>query len=289
MQISKLLLHPKNRQQLDLIGSGNMHAYILVGAIGAGKTTVALAYAAEILGIKDASQSPAVLLIGADEQDIRLEDIKEIKKFLKTKTTGTAAIRRIVLIVNAHTMNDESQNALLKSLEEPPEDTVIILTAAYIHGLKETIHSRSAIIELLPINRTDVIDYFTKQARYDSQAISRAYMVTGGQIGLMETLLEDGEHPLLQAISEAKQLLSKGHFERLTAVDSFAKDRARVALLLQAFVTIAHSGLAASASAGDIAKSQKWYNILARTQYAQHGNMHNANTKLLLTNLFSSI
>lgn len=289
MPIADLLLHEKNRRQLAALEKGNMHAVILVGPMGYGKETIAKSWVADILQINQADAHPQVLLIGNTEESIKLDDIKQVKSFLQLKTTGTHSIRRAVIIVDAHAMNDESQNALLKSLEEPPEDTLIILTTAYMQGLKQTIVSRSAVVELLPISKLETTEYFVSHNGALAADVNKAYMVTGGQSGLMTMLLRNADHPLLTAIEDAKALLSYSQFERLAAVDKLTKDRQQASLFLRALVTIAQAGFVTSVASGDGAKQTKWLQIITEGHQAQAAVLANANLKLILTKLFVSI
>lgn len=275
--------------QLDALRQGNMHAVILAAPMGYGKQTVATAWIADVLHISQAHTHQSVLVIGGGEESLKLEDIKQVKNFLQLKTTGVNAIRRAILILDAHTMNDESQNALLKSLEEPPEDTVIVLTAAYTHSLKQTIVSRSAIVELLPLHEAEITAYFMSHFPDQESEVQKAYKVTNGNVGLMDALLRDTEHPLLTAIDEAKNLLSQSQFERLIAIDKLVKDRQQVLLLLQALITIAQAGFTAAATSNDNTKHKKWLLIIEQVHQAQAAALANANLKLLMTRLFVSI
>jgi DNA polymerase-3 subunit delta' len=86
---------------------------------------------------------------------IKINSIRNIKKFLSIdyKEIGY----RFVLISDAHLMNDESQNALLKNLEEPPSDVIFILTTSAISKLRPTIISRCWRINFDPLSEDKII------------------------------------------------------------------------------------------------------------------------------------
>jgi DNA polymerase-3 subunit delta' len=63
---------------------------------------------------------------------------------------------RIVLISDAHLMNEEAQNALLKNLEEPPEGIIFILSTPFPGQLRETIRSRCWIINFQPLKTSEI-------------------------------------------------------------------------------------------------------------------------------------
>ena len=85
---------------------------------------------------------------------IKISSIRDIRKFLSMEYSDVKF--RFVLISNAHLMNEESQNALLKNLEEPPGGIIFILTTPYPERLRETIRSRCWLINFLPLKTEDV-------------------------------------------------------------------------------------------------------------------------------------
>jgi DNA polymerase-3 subunit delta' len=90
---------------------------------------------------------------------IKINSIRDVKKFLSIdyKEIGY----RFVLISDAHLMNEEAQNALLKSLEEPPADVIFVLSTSNISKLRSTIISRCWRINFDPLN-VDEIFYVLK-------------------------------------------------------------------------------------------------------------------------------
>lgn len=93
---------------------------------------------------------------------IKVTSIRDINKFLSLQFEET--FYRFILISDAHLMNEISQNALLKNLEEPPEKVIFILTTPYPELLRETIRSRCWALNFNPLNQEDLkqilIDYF---------------------------------------------------------------------------------------------------------------------------------
>lgn len=93
---------------------------------------------------------------------IKVNSIRAINKFLSLQFD--ASCHRFVIISNAHLMNETSQNALLKNLEEPPESVIFILTTPYPELLRETIRSRCWALYFSPLSESEVsnilIDYF---------------------------------------------------------------------------------------------------------------------------------
>ncbi|MEI7812518.1 MAG: hypothetical protein WCJ01_08845 [Ignavibacteria bacterium] len=86
---------------------------------------------------------------------IKISSIREIKKFVSINYDEIKY--RLIIISNAHLMNDEAQNALLKNLEEPPEGIIFILLTNNKNQLLDTIISRSWVIDFEPLQESHVI------------------------------------------------------------------------------------------------------------------------------------
>ncbi len=133
------------------IAEGPAHAYLFHGPAGVGKRTAALAFAAELIG--DAQRvarraHPDVYLVEPVGDQIRIDDVRELRRDLHMRPFE--AQRRVYLLFNADTMNEDAADALLKDLEEPPSYAVIVLVADDLGPLPETIRSRC---QLVPFRR----------------------------------------------------------------------------------------------------------------------------------------
>jgi DNA polymerase-3 subunit delta' len=85
---------------------------------------------------------------------IKISSIREIGKFLSLNYSDVKY--RVIIVSDSHLMNEESQNALLKNLEEPPEGVIFILLTPYPDLLRETIKSRCWSINLQPLVNDDI-------------------------------------------------------------------------------------------------------------------------------------
>ena len=283
--MSNLLIHPKTQSQLELTIKGGAHAILITGQPGAGKSTVAKDIASKLLQTK-LDNAPYFLRVTPDGKSVSIEQIRDLQKFVQLKTTGTNEIRRVAVIDQADTMTTEAQNALLKLLEEPPEDTVLLLTASKPHQLKPTIHSRLQTVQLLAPTKTATLDYFMKQGKTGTE-IERAFMLSNGQVGLMTALLENiDEHALANSITTAKELYGMSPFERLTQVDALSKDKDGLSNLLFACKRICITALEQAAAKAQQKQVQSWHRQLSLVLGAEESLKHNPNTKLLLTDLF---
>lgn len=92
--------------------------------------------------------------------DIKISSIRQIKK--EIYLTGLKGKKKIFLISNSDLMNPQSSNAFLKILEEPPGDSLIILTTSRLNAMLSTITGRCQKIRFDPIKKEDLTNYLLK-------------------------------------------------------------------------------------------------------------------------------
>lgn len=98
----------------------------------------------------EAGTHPDFLLVVSEERQIRIEEIRNIADALSFKPFEGR--KKIVVIDDAETMNISAANAFLKTLEEPPDDSVIILVSSKPDRLPDTIRSRCSRINFVPLS-----------------------------------------------------------------------------------------------------------------------------------------
>jgi len=111
---------------------------------------------------------------------IKINSIRDIKKFLSLNYEDIKY--RIVLVSRAHLMNEESQNALLKNLEEPPEGVIFILCTAYPDKLRETIRSRCWNIHFQPFTNSELVFILQKYFSVEEYSAQEVAQFAGGSI-----------------------------------------------------------------------------------------------------------
>lgn len=145
------------------------HALLLVGAEGIGKRTLAYALAAAwlcpnrtpeghctacavCLRWSEEGQHPDVRVLRPDPDQIKIDAVREVRQWMGF--APALAPFRIVIVEEAHRLNPAAANALLKTLEEPPEHYAFMLTATASDLLLATIRSRCRILRLatLPVD-----------------------------------------------------------------------------------------------------------------------------------------
>jgi DNA polymerase-3 subunit delta' len=286
-----ILLQPIVQIGLNHFKASQAHALLISGPAGAGKGFIASRFVADLLGIKPEKlpSNPAYLHINANGGAIGIETIRELQHFIQLRTIGKGKIRRAIIIENAETMTTEAQNALLKLLEEPPLDTVIIMTENGEKRLKPTIYSRLQRIALTPPPKAMVLKHFLKQG-FSQDEIQRTYYLANGQIGLMSNLLQsDKEDILTEQVAVAKQIFSSSLYERLIMIDSLSQKKDGLESLLYALKQVARAMLIQNIEKHDTKAITAWSKRFKNIYNAEASLSKNPNTKLLLSNLLINL
>jgi DNA polymerase-3 subunit delta' len=130
------------------------HAFIVTGGTGARRAAFALDAAALLLGGAEGRVSeriaegncPDLIVLAPDGDSIKTEQVTELSASLRSKPFS--ADRMVAIIENADVMTPQSQNKLLKTLEEPAPGTVLLLQSDNPERLLQTIRSRCIILRL---------------------------------------------------------------------------------------------------------------------------------------------
>lgn len=287
-ELDILVLHEATKAQLEHFVAKPSHAVLLVGPDGIGKTAIAERLICELLHVPAGGlhNHPHITTVRAEGSSISIEAIRTLQKFLQLKTIGSAPLRRAVIVEHAQALTTEAQNAFLKVLEEPPADTVLLLTADGPRSLLPTILSRVQTIAVHTPAEADVATLMTTSGK-DATVQRQAYFLSGGLPGLLCALLAGDEtHPLLASVDQAKQLLQQSTFERLACVDGLSKQKEAAHGVVSALERIAEAMLSQAAAKGEASRIKQWHRIRKQALEAREGLEQSANAKLTLSNLF---
>lgn len=231
------------------------HAYLFCGPPGLGRRTLALRFAqavncptpsapGEPCGACrdcrqiDAMQHPDLTIIeptvkDPDDKDrlipspnglIRIDQIRDVQKAINLKPYQ--ARYRILIFKNFDKANDESSNALLKTLEEAPVRAILILTTENPEQLLPTIISRCEVLRLRPLPITDVEADLTQQGVDADRARLLAH-ISGGRPGFARRLLQDdsllGERE--EHLNDLQTLMRASRVEKFAYADRISKDK----------------------------------------------------------------
>ncbi len=180
------------------------HAYIFYGPENIGKTTVAKGLANYLESGKfEISEKPLQdsKVFSPENGLIGIDQMRELKVFLSRKPIISK--RKVVIIESANLLNDQAQNALLKSAEEPPKDSLIIITMQNPESLIPTLASRFQKIYFGEPSSKKVMAFFEKENRKD---FKEAVEMFGGKVGLIFSHFESDK--FREEITSIKKYLS---------------------------------------------------------------------------------
>ena len=161
MALERILDQPRAADLLRraLASDRVAHAYAFVGPSGAGRMTTALAFAEELLG-SASRQHPDLHVIvptapetsARGARAIRIGAIRELER--QASLRPAMACRKVFVLDEAERMTGEAPQAFLKTLEEPPAATVIILILPRARAVPATVLSRCQVVRFAPRDDT---------------------------------------------------------------------------------------------------------------------------------------
>lgn len=166
-----------------------VHAYLLVGPEAVGKKEVAAELANWVLGRKeggtDLSQDFQIKFVertydektGKKHKDILIKQIHEVREYLSHHAFISSY--KVVIIDEAENMNVEASNALLKTLEEPSEKSLIILLVSNEKNLLPTIVSRCQVVRFYPVSIHEIYEALVKKGAKRDLALEIARLSFG--------------------------------------------------------------------------------------------------------------
>lgn len=170
------------------------HSYLFVGIEGIGKKEIAKEFAKMLLCISDnkycntcksciefdSNNNPDFLYIEPEGNSVKIEQIRYIQRKIQEKPI--ISNKKVYIINDADKMTTEAQNCLLKTLEEPPEYSTIILIGSNENMFLSTIKSRCMIIHFSKIEDEKIRKYL--EEKYELKDISTNMLeIFQGSIG----------------------------------------------------------------------------------------------------------
>jgi len=197
---------PKAAKLLDRAHtSGKLaHAFLFRGPAGVGKRQAAVAFGARI-NCQTPNEGnacalcascrkfftgnhPDLLLVEPDGAAIKIGQIRELKKALAFPPYE--ARHRVAVLLDIHAMRREAANSLLKTLEEPPADTILILTGDEAGDILPTILSRCQTIPFFPLPYQQLAQTLTTEDALSAEESFALAAAAEGSLGRARDLLK---------------------------------------------------------------------------------------------------
>ena len=173
------------------------HAYILHGEEGMGKKLLASAFAKTLQcaegGIRPCNQcmscmqaesgnQPDIIWVTHEKLSISVDDIRvQVNSDIQIKPFSSPY--KIYIIDTAEKLTEQAQNALLKTMEEPPEYAVLLLLVNNINLILPTILSRCVVLNLKPVDKKLIRDFLMERHQVPDYVAEVAAGFSGGNVG----------------------------------------------------------------------------------------------------------
>jgi len=205
------------------------HAYIFSGVRGVGKTTSARILAKALNCVKGPTAEPdgtcdscreisagtSLDVLEIDAASNRgIDQIRELREMVRYAPASSRY--KVVILDEAHQLTDEASNALLKTLEEPPERVVFILATTRAEDLVETIKSRAQLFQFRALSFKEIAEEIERIAREEKLTIEPGAVAVLARAA--EGSLRDGLSLLEQAIAYSGEAITDAQVRELLGV-----------------------------------------------------------------------
>jgi DNA polymerase-3 subunit delta' len=215
----------QNARQQDRLA----HAYLLTGQPGSGKRQLATDFAALLQNVpaNEVWKHPDVYAAEPESKSRRIviEQIRELERGLQMRSTRGG--RKIGVIFDADRMQPQASNAFLKTLEEPPAQSLLLLVTAYPELLLDTIISRCILLPLAPSAKpmpteaeTQLIEALARYFQSKTAGLSGVY----GLVRTFTALLQ-AEREKISAANEAELKGEEKLYKQTTEAGKWLEDR----------------------------------------------------------------
>lgn len=232
------------------------HAYLFTGPSGIGRRTLALRFAQSLNCLKspvpsqpcrkcptckriEQMQHPDLIVVQSEHEGetLRIDQVRELQHTLSL--APYEARYRIALILRFEEAHSSAANAMLKTLEEPPEHAIVILTANSAENLLPTIASRCEVLRLRSLSMNETVNGLKTLRGMPGEEAERLAHISDGRPGYAIRLFEQ---PTLLGqrqrwLDELVQLIVNSRRDRFASAKEIADDKEGLRNKLQVWLT----------------------------------------------------
>lgn len=196
------------------------HAHLIVGDNGIGKSKLGDIFSSLILGkewfrphVDSIEYRPKKATIGVDEVRDIIEEVN------KKPYEGN---KKVIIIYSGEKLTIQAQNALLKTIEEPPNGVFIIILTTSLEAVLETIKSRCQVYKLTPLSNDELKEYIEMKYSYrENLDVTPVLAYARGIPGRVENFIDDEELQEIRMV--VLELLKEVNDKRIESILKFEK------------------------------------------------------------------
>ena len=167
------------------------HAHLIIGPDGIGKSLLAKKFSMDILGKTVDREYVDIINYRSKKASFGVDDVRGIIDEVNKKPYE--GDKKVIIIHGGSRLTTQAQNALLKTIEEPPKGVYIIILSESLELMLDTIKSRSQIYKLTPLSKDEIKRFIKQIGEEKNEKILVAMSYCEGIPGRAEKILRDKE------------------------------------------------------------------------------------------------
>lgn len=264
------LLHPLTEKELNLLTTVVPHAIHITGPKGVGLKQIAREFSDRI-GAEYRS-------IEAQESTVGVDQIRDLYGLTRGRK-----VKPQVLILSGESLSIQAQHAFLKLLEEPPTNTVFVITSHDTSSLLETVLSRMQLLTVRPLSQlqsSQLID--DRVPDIDQRQKSQLLFLSSGLPAELSRMLADPIYfnQKVVQMKQAQQYILSNRYGRLTLLHAHAKNRTELYGYIKTITRLLHHDVYQKKLI-----SESHVDLLKRLERASSALISNGNLKLIAAQL----